>query len=254
MTITSSDIETALRTVERAASQEPDYSDFLRHRARYASDALMLGALLDGTTMLEVGSYPGHFTALLACLNVPFESVDIEPRRLGRFGERFALEVHRCDIEREPLPFDDESLNCVLFNEIFEHLRVDPLYALSQVNRVLAPGGAMLLTTPNLYSVQQCLRFLSGRGIGDPLYEFKKLRTLGHMGHVREYSHGEMRRFLHYAGFAVEQLHYKHYYYGGGKRGLAKRIIFALAPARLRSFQVILARKVRDAPHLAPLP
>jgi len=251
-------IENALEEVAPTARAGSHHAYFVRHRARYASDASTLGRVLDGSNSgsktLEIGSYPGHFTALLHVLGVPYVSVDIAPERLGLIRQRFSLDVRRCDIERHPLPFDDWSLSCVVCNEVFEHLRVDPLFALSEINRVLRPGGHLLLTTPNLYAVQQCARFLIGRGFGDPLDEFNKLRTIGHMGHVREYSHREMRDFLRHAGFRVRELHYKHYYFGRGKRELVKRIIFAIVPARFRTFQVIMARKVEDVVRLAPLP
>jgi len=251
-------IENALEEVAPAARAGSYSAYFVRHRARYASDASTLGRVLDRSNsksrVLEIGSYPGHFTAVLHVLGVPYVSVDIAPERLDLIRQRFPLDVRRCDIERHPLPFDDCSLSCVVCNEVFEHLRVDPLFALSEINRVLRPDGHLLLTTPNLYAVQQCVRFLAGRGFGNPLEEFNKLRTVGHMGHVREYSHREMRNFLEHAGFRVHELRYKHYYFGPGKRGLVKRILFAVLPARFRTFQVIMARKVGDVVRLAPLP
>ena len=253
MTLDPIDIERALDQVGQSISDQPDYADFLRHRARYASDALTLSPVLDESTLLEVGSFPGHFTALMSVLNVPCVGIDIDPRRLKSLSQCFQLNIKRCDIERQPLPFDDASLKQIVFSEVFEHLRIDPFYALSELNRVLVPGGFLLVTTPNLYAVQKCFYFLIGRGFGDPLEEFKKLRTLGHMGHVREYSHYEMRRFLEAGGFQMERVWFKHYYYGGGKRGLAKRLIFTVVPARLRTFQVMLVRKAHECPRLSPL-
>jgi SAM-dependent methyltransferase len=247
-------IERALDEVEAAVIDTPEFPDFVHHRARYASDAALLSAIREDGPVLEIGSVPGHFTTLLQILGIPGIGVDIAPERLGALAARFGLDVRRCDVEREPLPFGSGSLRQVLCSEVFEHLRIDPLFALAQMNRVLAPGDHLLLSTPNLYAVQQIARFLTGRGFGDPLTEFMKLRVLGHMGHVREYSHREMRRFLAHAGFEVERVWFKHYYFGSGKRGLARRVIFAVAPARFHTFQVILARKVRPVAPLAPLP
>ena len=252
--IDDSTIEDALDCVQAVVQSDPSYGDFVRHRKRYASDISILSTVLDDSPLLEIGSFPGHFTALLRVLEISCVGVDLAPERLGQIGEHFGLEVHRCDIEREPLPFPDASYRQVAFCEIFEHLRIDPLFTLSELNRVMPVGGYLLLTTPNLYAVQQCLRFLSGRGFGDPLVEFMKLRTIGHMGHVREYTHREICRFLAYAGFRVQQRWFKHYFYGGGKRGLARRVIFTLAPASMHSFQVILAQKTAVGRRLSPLP
>lgn len=239
-------LDARLRTTDQ-------YPYYLTHRARYRSDAVrVLEAAGDGP-VLEVGSMPCHATALLALCGVPVIGVDLDPARAQALIDAFSLDVRRCDIEREPLPFPDASFATVLFAETFEHLRIDPQFVLSELNRVLTPGGTLLLTTPNLYSAQNIARFLAGRGITDGLSEFSKLRQLGHMGHVREYAHAEVRRFLEFSGFAVERVEFAHYHYRPGKRGMLARVVFAVLPRGFRSFQVITARKVRPGPALSPL-
>jgi SAM-dependent methyltransferase len=46
------------------------------------------------------------------------------------------------------LPFDDASFDAVYAGEIIEHVE-DPMAALAEWNRVLAPGGTLIITTPN---------------------------------------------------------------------------------------------------------
>ena len=118
----------------------------------------------------------------------------------------------------------------------------------------MTPGGLLLLSTPNLYTAQNIARFLAGRSIADPLSEFGKLRTIGHMGHVREYSNREMRRILAAHGFDVIGTRYGHYYYPPTRRVRAARLAFALLPRRYQTFQSIVARKERPGPGLRPLP
>ncbi len=50
------------------------------------------------------------------------------------------------------LPFADASMDTVLLLEVLEHLR-HPAQALSEIARVLRPGGILLLTLPFLYPV-----------------------------------------------------------------------------------------------------
>lgn len=258
MVISHDDIEHALNNIELFMNGKPDYWDFIRHKDRYANDAKILGDTIDNSVkasspVVEIGSFPGHFTALLSELQIPFIGIDLSPERMDGIKAHFHLDIRQCDIERESLPLSNGSVNYLVFSEVFEHLRVDPLFTLTELNRVLKLGGYMLLTTPNLYSIQQCARFISGRGFGDPLNEFNKLRTLGHMGHIREYSHREICRFLEFSGFEVEQMWYKHFYYGSGKRGLLKRLVFSVVPPRFRTFQVVLVRKTKEASPLSPL-
>ena len=54
----------------------------------------------------------------------------------------------------------------------------------------------MMLTTPNLYSLINIVSFFLGKNINDAYEEFEKIHSLGHAGHIREYSSKEVKRFL----------------------------------------------------------
>lgn len=246
-------VDDALRQLDEIVAGTPHFTDYLAHRERHRSDVLRVLNAADKGLVLEIGSMPCHGTALLTLCGVPVVGIDIAPERAQSLIDKLSLDVHRCNIEREQLPFKDECVGTVLFAETFEHLRVDPLFVLSEIHRVMASDGRLLLTTPNLYSAQNIVRFLAGRGITDGLTEFSKLRRLGHMGHVREYSHNEVRRFLEASGFAVEHVDFAHYNFRG-KRGLLARLIFALLPRCFQSFQVVIARKSGPGQQLLPLP
>lgn len=243
--------------IEQAQLAHEDWhrSNLGRHRDRYVADLEALVSVAPpGADVLEVGAAPGHFTAALARARYAVTAVDLDPHRIADFSRRFGIEIVACDIEVQPLPFADGRFSYVVCAETYEHLRRDPFFALSEINRVMVFGGLLLLTTPNLYSAQNIARFLSGRSIADPLDEFGKLRTIGHMGHVREYSNREMTRILAAHGFEVVATHFDHYYYPPTRRGRAARVAFAVLPRRCRTFQRIVARKRRPGPGLRALP
>lgn len=252
-TIHEAEIDAALRAVRDAVIGQPDYGTFVAHHARYRSDVRRIVRHHRGGPILELGSVPCHLTLLLKQLGYPCIGVDLAPERCADRILSAGLDVRRCDIETEPLPFASASFELVLFSEVFEHLRIDPLFTLSEINRVLRAGGVLLLSTPNLYAAQRIGKFLLGRGFNDPLAEFMKLRLIGHMGHVREYTSAEMRRLLAFGGFAIESLRYDHYHYPASRRGRAARALFAVLPERFRSFQVIAAIKTDEGPGFAPL-
>ena len=105
------------------------------------------------------------------------------------------------NIENDIIPFDNNTFDSVLLFELFEHLRMNPIDVLSKIYKVLIPKGKLLLSTPNLYSIYNIGRFITGKGINNGFVEFNKLNTIGHMGHIREYTVKEMIDFLSNCGF-----------------------------------------------------
>ena len=73
------------------------------------------------------------------------------------------------------------------------------------------------------------------------------------MGHIREYSPREVKRFLQVSGFQVLRHEYKQFNYPRSLFGLAARPVLALAPM-LRGDQTVVARKQGDGPNLWPVP
>jgi 2-polyprenyl-3-methyl-5-hydroxy-6-metoxy-1,4-benzoquinol methylase len=67
----------------------------------------------------------------------------------------------RCDAD-SPLPFGTGSFHVVLMSEVIEHV-ADPGAALRECYRVLCPGGAVALTTPNLWDARRAYYPLLGK-------------------------------------------------------------------------------------------
>ena len=127
--------------------------------------------------------------------------IDIDPQRHAAFLKETNLKIIKCNIEHESLPFEDNSFKFIMFNEIFEHLRINPIKTLREINRVLHPEGIFLISTPNLYGLRNVVNFLLGKGFDNPYEEFLKIETIQHMGHVRVYSVNQLKEFLINTGF-----------------------------------------------------
>ncbi|MAG32827.1 MAG: hypothetical protein CL908_18270 [Deltaproteobacteria bacterium] len=157
-------------------------------------------------SVLEVGSFPGVMSVVIKQSGYDIHCLDLDPGRMSDLAHKYGLDLERCDIETEDIPFSDDSYDVVVFTEILEHLRIDPLHALRELKRVLKPGGTLILTVPNISPIHR-LRFLFGADYqGDIVDEFEKLDRLGHMGHIRVYSALEVQRMLEYAGFEVRKV------------------------------------------------
>jgi SAM-dependent methyltransferase len=190
--------------------------------------------------VLEVGSVPLVLTAALSQAGVDVTGCDLAPERYSRAIARHNLDVKKCDIEREALPFPDGSFDVIVFNEIFEHLRIDLIFTMTEIWRVLRNEGVLLLSTPNLRSMKGIYNFLARNlaySCSPSIYdEYKKLSSIGHMGHVREYTTAEVSAFLKAVGFdVVEEI------YRGGYRGLPGALLPALP--NLSPFVSFVAKK-----------
>lgn len=100
--------------------------------------------------------------------------------------------------EEDRFPYDDESFDVVLYCEIIEHLLMNPVHTLTEIHRVLKPGGKIVITTPNVARFTNVLAMIEGRSIYDPYSGF------GPYGrHNREYSLDELKHLIRFSGFEV---------------------------------------------------
>ena len=244
--------EQSYARIDEAASRiRPDdpalqawYDAYCReHRHRLAADVNNVERhVASNARILEYGAVPLVMTAALAALHYDVSSVDVEPERFASAIASLKLQVTKCDVETEPAPFPSDHFGAVLFNELFEHLRINPIFTLGEVHRVLEPGGLLLLSTPNLRSFRGIRNLLvrnEGHAVSAGVYrQYEKLERLGHMGHVREYTTREVSEFLTRLGFRVDKIIYRGGH-GKGVVGVAER----LAPS-MRPFFSLVATKL----------
>ncbi len=171
------------------------------HKRRYLNDAKTFQTHFKGGKVLEIGSAPYHVTCILKKIHDDVTGVDIDPVRHEKFILDNNLNIIKCNIETESIPLPDNTYHYILFNEVFEHMRMNPIETLKEIHRVLHPDGVLVLTTPNLYAIQNIVNLLLGKGFDNPYEEFQKLESLGQMGHVREYSVPQIKTFLANTGF-----------------------------------------------------
>lgn len=241
----------SLQCIHKAASMlAPDAEHLCDWHTNYARNhgtrlAFDLDVLKDrvqtGSNVLELGSIPLVFTLAAAFSGYVITGCDINPARYAGAILKNKLTVAKCNIETDPLPFKNDSFDAIVFNELFEHLRINPIFTLRETLRVLRPGGVLMLSSPNLRSVNGLINFLlwnrAHSCFADPYSEYQKLETLGHMGHVREYTTTEVTEFLEKIGFAITRLVYRGTYPTAGRRLLAR-----VAP-KLRPFVSYIATK-----------
>ena len=166
------------------------------------------GRSLVGASVLDIGSYPGHLAAVLQrfeCAQVHAVSLMTNAAFEECMGE-LGIRVSLCDVERDPLPAPDGTIDIVLCCELIEHLDGDVMHMLREARRIMAPGGFFLLTTPNHASMMHRWNLLRGRSVypilDNPDYPFYAGAGVRNpMRHIREFTLEEIGGLLKAAGF-----------------------------------------------------
>lgn len=129
----------------------------------------------------------------------PYRIADF--KALRRVWDAYGITVVEHDILTR-LPFEDSAFDAVNSDATVEHLLHSPKGMFTEVHRILKPGGAFLVTTPNLANLLRRVRFIFGRA---PTWDLKDYfdREANFTGHRREFTMGELRQMLEWTGFRV---------------------------------------------------
>lgn len=140
-----SDIDTVMK--ERYKGVRPNSSGFSQYRKdRLECLGHVLNEIPSSGTLLEVGCEPFVITKELHKLKYNVSGVDL-------FFEDKKLNVKKCNIEIEALPFENCKFDIALLIVVLEYLGKDPIFALNEINRVLKPGGLLVIVTPNFFNI-----------------------------------------------------------------------------------------------------
>jgi SAM-dependent methyltransferase len=112
-----------------------------------------------GRKVLDLGCRSGALTRHFLEGN-EVVGVDVDRAALAKAEERGITAVE-ADVTA-PLPFPDETFDAVVAGELLEHVDF-PETVVSEVKRVLEPGGSFVGSVPNAFRLQGRLRFLLGR-------------------------------------------------------------------------------------------
>jgi SAM-dependent methyltransferase len=171
-----------------------------KHGVRFDDTLALLPPAARGDRLLDVGIFPGQFAALARSRGYAVDGIgneEMTDRFLACAG-RAGFGISRTDVETQRFPMPDNTYQVVVCTEILEHLYRDPFNLLSEAFRVLAPGGVLILTTPNLAGFKNIFRLMNGESyrhpIERPLDETFPLNL--NYGHYREYTMKELACLL----------------------------------------------------------
>ena len=195
---------------------KPDhFREYLHfHRARLCFDLDYAARFFRShQKILEIGALPFFLTVPLMS---KYDVTTID-KITGEYSSdiihKYSIKTLICDLDYDTIPTEDDSFDGIIMNEIFEHLRVDLIFTMTEVLRVLRPGGILLLSTPNLRSMVGIYNLLfrgeAFASMGGIYENYSYLEKIGMMGHTREYTSTEVVDFLKKIGFEIDGIIYR---------------------------------------------
>jgi methionine biosynthesis protein MetW len=142
-----------------------------------------------GGTLLDVGCGDGTLAALVSGSFDTLHGIELVRGAAQRAAGRGVVALV-ANLDRDGLPYRDRSVNLVTCLDVVEHV-LNPRRLVTEIARILRPGGHCILATPNI----RYWRYL------------RRLAVAGHFPHTSGDTEGYDGGHLHYFTFRdVEEL------------------------------------------------
>jgi 2-polyprenyl-3-methyl-5-hydroxy-6-metoxy-1,4-benzoquinol methylase len=165
------------------------------------NNAHTLQILLTGENkkVLEVGPAAGYITEALRERGCLVTCVEFDPEA-AKVAAEFAERMIVGDIEKLDFAdaFGDEKFDVVMFGDVLEHL-VNPEAVLRKVHGLLAPGGYIVSSIPNVSHGSLRLALLDGK------FNYTEIGLLDRT-HLRFFTNESIAEMFHNTGFVVDEL------------------------------------------------
>jgi len=149
--------------------------------------------------VLDVGCASGYLARILVDRGCTVSGVEIDAEAAEHARpilDRLVVgDLERIDLTQE---FEPSSFDVILFGDILEHLR-DPLSPLAQAKKLLAPGGYVVISIPNIGHGAVRLALLEGKWNYGPLGLLDET-------HLRFFTRENLNELLYRAGLAAAEI------------------------------------------------
>ncbi len=134
-----------IATAERVSRDMSDNFVYQRSRLAYhfASEQI---SKYDSARVLEIGTGTGYGIDIISPHCLRFTTIDKLPPTIA--AEQLPENVKIVETSVPPIPFGDETFDCVISFQVIEHIEQDSTFV-SEIYRVLKHGGVAILSTPN---------------------------------------------------------------------------------------------------------
>lgn len=159
--------------------------------------------------ILDVGCSTGNL--LVHCSRDSF-GVDADEESV-KIAKSRGLNAIKCDLDKDKLPFKDNTFNAVNYISVIEHLR-NPIASLMEIRRVLKSNGKLVLRTKNI--------------------QYWKFRFWDNYNNYSPFTKGSLDHILIDAGFK----NFKIQYIRRGMFGARKLLDFGINPTIIKKMML----------------
>jgi methionine biosynthesis protein MetW len=160
-------------------------------------DQVAAKLLRGGHRLLDIGCWSGSFLERVRTREIYRElyGVDAVADSVAQVQSK-GFEARLVDLNHDALPFEDAFFDGITLLAVLEHV-FDPYFVVSEIHRVLAPGGELVIDVPNAASFTNRTRMILGR------LPVTSLDAGWDGGHLHYFTKHALDRFLHREGFRV---------------------------------------------------
>ncbi len=160
--------------------------------------------------VLDIGCGNGDYAYELHNMGFDVLAADMDVERF-RYGNK--IKFQKCNVT-DKLPFENNSFDFIVFAEVIEHLK-NPYDVVSELKRLLKPGGKIVLSTPNILNLKSRMRFLI-EGCWEyfreiPLEHSKNPKEVIWNLHLMPWRYHELEYLLYYNNLEVENIYTSKY-------------------------------------------
>ncbi len=129
---------------------------------RHSSHSIILNWFGEGRgrRLLDVGAADGSLSQRLTAQGWRVTAIEGDAT-VAEAGAQYCETMITMDLDRD-IPKLAEPFDAIVYADVLEHL-VDPLHVLVELNRLLAPGGTVVISVPNIAHLYIRLLLLAGR-------------------------------------------------------------------------------------------
>jgi len=200
-----------------------------------------------GRQLLDFGCAVGSFLSMAKTAGWEARGIDISEYAVSYCRNTLGHEANSGELK--DVNFPNEEFDVVTMWDVIEHL-TDPLAELREVNRILKPGGIVLVDTPNEDSfIRSLARIIYSATGGLVRYPIQKLY---HQFHLYYFNRATLSKVFEKSGFEVMYMASRPIPDAKGRAGVLERLLVntVAIPERVfeRGFELVaVARKSHGA-------